>query len=428
MHTEKLTNELFDFINSSPCAYHAAENVAKELKRNGYTELFECDAWNLSEGGKYFVRRAGSSIIAFRFDGVSRPFTICASHNDVPGFRVKTSAHDSGAYDRILVERYGSPILYTWLDRPLSVAGRVFVRTEQAVEMRLINIDRDIAVIPSVAIHMNKSVNEKFSPDLKIDMIPLTASVNGGDIEQLVAEECGVNRDMLISHDLCLYNRERGKRIGANGEFILSPRLDDLACVFASLKAFIEAKEEGRIPVLAIFDNEEVGSATKQGAASTFLSDVLERIIPEREEYLRSIASSFMLSTDNAHAKHPNHPELSDSANAPLLGGGVVIKHNVNQKYATDALSSAVFGIVAERAGVKTQNYYNRADIPGGSTLGSISNTKVSVPTVDIGIAQLAMHSASETIAAEDLHSMYLALKMAYSSSFDIKNDKIIIK
>ncbi len=428
MNTEKLTKELFDFINSSPSAYHTVEAVATELKANGYTELFECDGWNLSKGGKYFVRRNGTSVIAFRFDGRPLPFMICASHSDAPAFRVKTSSQDSGTYDRLLVERYGGPILYSWFDRPLSIAGRAVIRTECGVESRLVNIDRDVAVIPSVAIHMNHTVNEKFSPSLTTDMLPLVANAKDGDVEALVADVLGVSREMLISHDLFLYNREYGKRIGAGGEFILAPRLDDLACVFASLKAFILAKEQNSIPVLAIFDNEEVGSETKQGAASTFLSDILERIIPDRAEYLQTIAKSYMVSADNAHAKHPNHPELSDSANAPILSGGVVIKYNANQKYATDGLSAALFKIICERAGVKVQNYYNRADQPGGSTLGSISNTKVSVYTVDIGIPQLAMHSASETASAEDITSMCLALEMMYSSDLGLKNDKIVIK
>ena len=247
-------------------------------------------------------------------------------------------------------------------------------------------------------------------------------------IEDIIANECGARREMLISHDLFLYNRDAGKRYGNNGEFILVPRLDDLACAFTSMKAFIEAKEDETIPVLAVFDNEEVGSETKQGAASTFLSDTLERIIPDKGEYLRSLAASYMVSADNAHAKHPNHPELSDAANAPTLSGGVVIKYNANQKYATDGLSAALFKIICERAGVKVQLFYNRPDLPGGSTLGSISNTKVSVPTVDIGIPQLAMHSATETAAAEDIGAMYLALCEMYSVCLDIKNDEIIIK
>ena len=428
MNTEKLINELFDFIKSSPTAFHATETVAKELRSNGYTELFECEAWSLAEGGKYFVRRGGTSVIAFRYSGKPNPFMICASHGDTPTFRVKGSEKDGKAYGKLLVERYGGPILYSWFDRPLSVAGRVMVRTEGGIEARLVNIDRDMAVIPSLAIHLNPSVNEKFSPSLATDTFPLLSGADGVSIEDIIANECGARREMLISHDLFLYNRDAGKRYGNSGEFILVPRLDDLACAFTSMKAFIDAKDNETIPVLAVFDNEEVGSETKQGAASTFLSDILERIIPDKGEYLRSLAASYMVSADNAHAKHPNHPELSDAANAPTLSGGVVIKYNANQKYATDGLSAALFKIICERAGVKVQLFYNRPDLPGGSTLGSISNTKVSVPTVDIGIPQLAMHSATETAAAEDIGAMYLALCEMYSVCLDIKNDEIIIK
>lgn len=428
MNAEKLTKELFDFIAASPSAYHTVENIAAKLKENGYTELFECNEWNMSKGGSYFVRRNGTSIIAFRYNGMPLPFMICASHSDSPAFRVKISGTESGVYDRIGVEGYGGGIMYSWFDRPLSIAGRAVLRTNNGVEQRLVNIDRDLAVIPSVAIHMNRTVNEKFSPNPATDMLPLVANAKEGDINALVADTLGVDKDTLLSHDLFLYNRDYGRCVGAAGEFIIAPRLDDLACVYTSLAAFLSAKEDRTIPVLAVFDNEEVGSQTKQGAASTFLSDTLERIIVNREEYFRAIASSFMVSADNAHAKHPNHPELSDAQNSVILGGGVVIKYNANQKYTTDALSAALFKIVCEKASVKTQDYYNRADIPGGSTLGSISNTKVSLSTVDIGIPQLAMHSANETASMEDVFSMYTALDAFYSTYLNLKTDKIVIK
>ena len=423
------TNSLFKFIKNSPSAFHTVASVKERLVADGYTELFEGSAWSLVDGGKYFVTRNGSSIIAFR-KCEARGFVITASHSDSPAFRVKASGESAlGTYTKLPVERYGGMILYSWFDRPLSIAGRVVVRTDDGIAVKLLNVDRDLLVIPSVAIHLNRSVNEKFSPNPAQDLIPLL-SAGGERVElgKLIADELGVKADDVISHDLFLYTRDDGRTIGANGELILSPRLDDLECVYSSLEAFLDSKEQGMIPVLAVFDNEEVGSDTKQGAASTFLFDTLSRIYPERDEYLAALASSYMVSADNAHAKHPNHPELSDADNAPTVNGGVVVKFNANQKYTTDSVSAAIFTEACRKAGVKYQTYYNRADMPGGSTLGSIANTKVSISTVDVGLPQLAMHSAVETAGAQDLADMIAVLTRLYSSNIDAKGDKIVIK
>lgn len=421
-----INNQLFDFLKKSPTAYHAVNSVKEMLLENGYTELFEGSSWKLSEGGKYFAVRNGSSIIAFNYTEKKNGFMIAASHSDSPAFRLKMTPEAVGAYTRLEIEKYGGMIYYSWLDRPLSLAGRIIVRTENGIEARLVNIERDIAVIPSLAIHMNRGVNEncKFNP--AVDLLPLTASKNEnskGSVIAEIAKELSVNAQDIVSHDLFLYNRDGGKTIGLNGEYILAPRLDDLECVFASAKAFLEAKKGESIPVLAIFDNEEVGSETKQGAASTFLYDMLRRIAGEKYEIM--LDNSFMVSADNAHAKHPNHPELSDPDNAPMLNGGVVIKWNANQKYATDGISNAIFSEIAKRSGAKIQNYYNRADMPGGSTLGSISNTKVSVKTVDIGLAQLAMHSSNETAGARDVDEMIKALREFFGTAIKQSGDKI---
>ena len=423
------TNSLFKFIKNSPSAFHTVASVKERLVAEGYTELCEGSAWSLVDGGKYFVTRNGSSIIAFR-KCEARGFVITASHSDSPAFRVKASGESAlGTYTKLPVERYGGMILYSWFDRPLSIAGRVVVRTDDGIAVKLLNVDRDLLVIPSVAIHLNRSVNEKFSPNPAQDLIPLL-SAGGERVElgKLIADELGVKADDVISHDLFLYTRDDGRTVGANGELLLSPRLDDLECVYSSLEAFLDSKEQGMIPVLAVFDNEEVGSDTKQGAASTFLFDTLSRIYPERDEYLAALASSYMVSADNAHAKHPNHPELSDADNAPTVNGGVVVKFNANQKYTTDSVSAAIFTEACRKAGVKYQTYYNRADMPGGSTLGSIANTKVSISTVDVGLPQLAMHSAVETAGAYDLADMIAVLTRLYSSNIDAKGDKIVIK
>ncbi len=423
-------NSLFEFIKNSPTAYHTVASVKEALLKDGYVELSESGAWTLADGGKYFVTRNGSSIIAFRKAASARGFVITASHSDSPAFRVKASGESAlGAYTKLPVERYGGMILYSWFDRPLSIAGRVVVRTDDGIAVKLLNVDRDLLVIPSVAIHLNRTVNEKFSPNPAQDLIPLLSA--GGkrtELDKLIADELKVSAEDIISHDLFLYTRDGGHTVGADGELLLSPRLDDLECVYSSLEAFLGAKEQGMIPVIAVFDNEEVGSDTKQGAASTFLFDTLSRIFTERDEYLAALATSYMVSADNAHAKHPNHPELSDADNAPMINGGVVVKFNANQKYTTDSISAAIFTEACRASGVKYQTYYNRADMPGGSTLGSIANTKVSISTVDVGLPQLAMHSAVETAGARDLYDMVSVLTRLYSSSIDIKGDKIVIK
>ena len=417
---------LFEFIKKSPSAYHAVDTVKKMLDNDGYTELYESERWKLAVGGKYYVIRNGTSIIAFRTVRDARGFMICASHSDCPSFRVKTTPETVGAYTRLEVEKYGGMIYYSWLDRPLSVAGRAVVKTTEGLETRLVDLDTDLVTIPSLAIHLNRGVNDgaKFNPAK--DLLPLYSGAGErGAFISSIAGALGVDADDVLSHDLFLYNRDEGKRVGKDGEFILCPRLDDLGCVYTSTVAFLEAREAQSLPVLAVFDNEEVGSETKQGAASTFLRDTLLRISGGETSLAVALENSFMLSADNAHAKHPSSPEMSDPDNAPILNGGVVIKYNANQRYTTDGLSDALFRTVCDRAGVTVQTYCNRADLPGGSTLGSISNTRVSVPTVDIGLPQLAMHSANETAGTKDIDSMINAISEFYSTSIAKKGSKV---
>ena len=408
-------SKLFDFISSSPSAYHTVDTVRSILDREGYTRLYEADGAPIVAGGKYYIIRNGTSIIAFRVPSSPRGFMIAASHSDSPAFRLKLTAEQRGAYTRLECEKYGGMIYYSWLDRPLSLAGRVLLSTEKGIEERLVDLARDIAVIPSVAIHLNRGVNDGCKLNPAVDLLPLYSDGEGKGIMAEIAEAASTSADKIIFHDLFLYNREGGRLFGADNKYILAPRLDDLGCVFTSLYAFIGANDSDSCPVLAVFDNEEVGSQTKQGAASTFLENTLRRIAGDRYDLM--LESSLMVSADNAHAKHPNHPELSDADNAPVLGGGVVIKYNASQRYATDGYSAALFMQICKSRGVKVQSYYNRADIPGGSTLGSISDTLVSIPTVDIGLGQLAMHSASETMGASDIDEMIGALTAFYSAS-----------
>lgn len=417
-------NELIDFIKASPSAHHTVDSVKHALLAEGYTELCESNPEAFSDGGKHFVIRGGSSIIAFK--GKGDGFMICASHSDSPCFKVKDEL--AGArYTRLATEKYGGMIHYTWLDRPLSVAGRVVVKTPTGVKSVLVNLDKAALTIPSVAIHLNRGVNDGYKFNPATDLLPLlgTAEVKGALMTALAAQANAKPED-IISHDLYLYNAEEGRVIGINDELVLAPRIDDLGCVYASLRAFLDAPESKNVSVLAVFDNEEVGSETKQGAASTFLDMTLGAIAGNR--YSQMLHNSFMVSADNAHAIHPNHSELYDGTNAPHLGGGVVVKYNANQRYTTDAISDGIFTTLAERAGAKLQKFSNRADMVGGSTLGSISNTRVSVSTVDIGLPQLAMHSATETAAVSDLTDMVKVLTALYSSSLERVGDEIIIK
>ncbi len=425
----KLHEELFSFIEKSPSPYHTVAHTAEQLRAAGFIPLSENDVWHLTEGGKYYVVRDGSSLIAFIYRKDPRGFLISAAHTDSPSFCVKSHAErtSAGAYVTLETEKYGGMMYYTWFDRPLSVAGRLMVRTAHGAETRLVAPARDLCVIPSLAIHMNRAVNDGFKANPAVDLLPLFGTgTPDGTLSALLAAQAGCAPEDILASDLYLCTREVGRVFGGKEEFILAPRLDDLGCVFACLKGFLSAKTPaGLSPVLALFDNEEVGSSTKQGAASTFLSDVLHRAAGEG--YPTALAGSFMVSADNAHAKHPNHPELCDPDHAPVVNGGVVVKFNAAQHYATDALSCAVFEEICRRADVPTQKYYNRADMPGGSTLGSISDTCVSVPTVDIGMPQLAMHSAVESAGVTDVTSITDAMRAFYASDLTLRDGTFIL-
>ena len=420
-----MINNMLKFIDNSPTAFHTVKSCKELLLGRGFRELCEGQRWETEKGGKYFVIRNGSSLIAFVKGEDAAPFMICASHSDFPLFKVKEEL--SGVYTRLSTERYGGLLMYSWFDRPLSIAGRVVVKEGSALTERLINIDRDLLVIPSVAIHLQRNANDGFSPKANIDTLPLF-TLGKKSLKEILASELSLSTEDIVSHDLFVYPREKGTLIGAEEELILSPRIDNLECVYTSLLAFLDSKESSATKVFAVFDNEEVGSESKQGAASPFLSDTLERISSDRESYFASLSGGFMVSADNAHAKHPAHPELSDAVEAPLLAGGIVIKHNANQRYTTEAVSEAVFTAICEKTGVKVQHYSNRADIIGGSTLGSISNTRAPILTVDIGLPQLAMHSAVETAAVSDALDMKKALTLFYSTTLEKKNEKIIVK
>ena len=429
------SEELIRFIKDNPTNFHVIEAQSGLLEKSGYVRLSEGERWSIIPGGKYYTVRNGSAIIAFRIPSKEPGgFMIMASHSDSPYLKVKPGGplRRCGAYSMLNVEVYGGAILYSWLDRPLSIAGRAYVRDKGGVVMKTVKIDRDLVLIPSLAIHMQRDVNSGFSPNPQKDMLPLIGGEDAQDPEALVAEELGIKREDLVSAELCLYNRTAPSRWGEKGEFISSPKLDDVQCAYSSLCGLLEsAPSERSIAVHAVFDNEEVGSVTKQGAASTFLSDTLRRMTAslgyDDEKYHMMLASSFMLSADNAHSVHPNHEEKADPVNRPVMGGGVVLKFAGNQKYSTDAASEAVFRELCAKGGVKSQTFANRSDLPGGSTLGNISSQQVPVMTAAIGLAQLAMHSSYETASGCDTEEMIKLAQALYSSDLHVEGSGFVL-
>ncbi|MGN1346856.1 MAG: M18 family aminopeptidase [Eubacteriales bacterium] len=426
-----VTRELLTFIENSPTAFHAVDSAAKLLDEAGFSRLNESDAWNLARGGKYYVTRNLSSILAFVIpETFAESFLITASHTDSPTFKLKTEYESEafGKYIKLNVEGYGGMIHSTWLDRPLSVAGRVIVKTDGKFTAKLVKIERDLVLIPNVAVHQNRSINSGFAYNPATDLMPLYSAKSGkGSLKNLLAEEIGCAAEDIAVSDLYLYNRTPSSIWGADSEFFSSPRIDNLQCAYTTLRGLVNAAEECKsLAVYAAFDNEETGSSTKQGANSQFLFDTLSRICETFElDIRRVLASSFMVSADNGHAKHPNHPEFSDGQNAPHMNEGVVIKSNAAQKYTTDALSTALFEEICRRADVPVQRFANRSDMPGGSTLGSLSNTNVALNTVDIGLAQLAMHSSYETAGCADTLYMIRAITEFYKTVFTTEADGV---
>lgn len=414
---EKKIDALRSFLDNSPSMYHGVEQVKTALKGAGYTRLAEGEDWKLAPGGKYYVGRGGSALVAFRIpQEEAAGFMISASHTDRPTFKIKENGELTGKYTRLTTEKYGGAIISTWLDRPLSVAGRVLVDTGDGVESRLVNIDRDLLLIPNVAIHMNRTVNDGYKWNPAVDTLPLAGSEAAqGKFWEILEDAAG---GKILGHDLYLYIRQKASIWGVEEGYISAAALDDLACVWGCSEGFLNSAPGKAIPVLSLLDSEEVGSASVQGAASTFLEDVLRRICGCLGLSMEQLLSrSFMLSADNAHALHPNHPEYSDANNAPVMGKGVVLKFNANQTYTTDGVSAAVFRKVCQKADVPVQTYYNRADLPGGSTLGRISLGHVSVLSADIGIPQLAMHSGYETAGVSDILAFSRVLETFYSSA-----------
>ena len=422
---KKISRGLVEFLNKSFTAFHAVENIKNRLVAEGFTPLSEGEKWNIEKGGRYFVTRNDTSVIAFKVpqnDYIG--FNIVASHSDSPCFKIKENSEitQAGQYICLNTERYGGMIMSAWFDRPLSVAGRIMVKTENGFESRLVNVDKDLLVIPNLAIHMDRTVNDGKAINPQNDMLPLLGDLSRKDrFMEIVAEAAGVNKDDIIAKDLFLYVRQNAGFVGLEEEFILAPKLDDLQCAYTSMEGFLAAESCDSVAVLAVFDNEEVGSGTKQGALSTLMYDTFTRMNRalgyDEEYYLCALTNSFMVSADNAHSLHPNYSAKADPTNRPVINKGVVIKHHANQQYTTDAVSCAVFKQLAEKAGAQVQHFANRSDMAGGSTLGNLSNRRVSLNTVDIGLPQFAMHSAFETAGVKDTEDFAEICRVFYSTS-----------
>lgn len=406
---DDISRDLIHFIAKSPSPFHAVRGIKAALLYAGFTEIREEDTWQIEKGGKYVVTRNGSALMAFTVpEEGAEAFHITASHCDSPTFKIKEDPEIAdGPYVKLNVEGYGGMIMSTWLDRPLSVAGRLLVTENGHLAEKLVAIDGTMLVIPSVAIHMDRSVNQHKEWKVQKDMLPLYGMTGAKTpFMDVIAAAAKVKAEDILAHDLILYSRVPGTIWGEEREFISSPKLDDLQCAFACFRGFTQGQKEKYISVYALFDNEEVGSTTSQGAGSTFLANTLERLARSLgysyDETMAMIARSFMISADNAHSVHPNHPEYADPVNRPVINGGIVIKYSAAQKYATNAFSAAYFKKLCKDHDIPTQTFTNHSDNPGGSTLGNISNTVIAMPTVDIGLPQLAMHSSYETAGVKD--------------------------
>ena len=415
-------DDLVEFLQESVTPFHAAATAESWLRAAGFTRLEEADYWNLEPGKGYYTPRNGSSVVAWRVpDHAIGGWRIVASHSDSPTWKIKTDIVENDGCRRLSVEGYGGMIMSTWLDRPLTVGGRVIVKTENGIESRLVCIDRDLLVIPSLAIHFQRDINKGHTFNPQVDMQPLWGPAGSRTLTDLVAEELGVDTADILDSDLQLVTRQAPTQIGPDGEFFMAPRIDDLECAATTLLGFLDAAAEtdsACAPVWAMLDNEEVGSSSRMGAQSSYLRDVLDRIvdaIPHSGQAMhRAMANSFMLSADNAHATHPNFPQKSDPCAPVRLGGGVVLKYNASQKYTTNAVSGAIFRAICEKADVPVQVFTNRADEAGGSTLGNLQSHTLPIPMADIGLAQLAMHSAVETASVADAEAMTKAVAAFY--------------
>lgn len=415
---KKLALELIDFLYDSPSACHGVKETQKILDKNGFIEIKEADKWDLKAKGKYYVIKNDSALIAFEVgtgDIEETGFRLIGAHTDVPGFRIKPNPQmiSEGKYIKLNTEVYGGPILHTWFDRPLSIAGKVSLKGASPLkpETRLVNINKPLLIIPSLAIHMNREVNEGFKINRQVDTLPLLGLINDklekeDYLMNILSEELQVNKEDILNFELGLYEYEKGMLIGMNEELISSGRFDDLWMVYAGIRALVDSRENAATKVMICIDNEEIGSLTAEGADSTLLNNILERITlglgKDREGYYRALANSIMISADLAHAVHPNLGDKHDPTNRPVLEGGPVLKIAASGSYSTDSFNGAVFAGVCEAAGVPFQKFVNRSDVRGGTTIGPVTAANLTIPVIDMGAPVLGMHSIRELASVKD--------------------------
>lgn len=425
----KLLNGMLDFMDKSPVNFFAVKTMEEILIKNNFEELDLSKDFNLKENSKFYIKNNDSAIIAFSIGKIKRGiFKIIDSHTDSPGFKVKSNPLIKTENMLSLnTEVYGGPILNTWLDRPLSMAGRVILKSDDPLnpKMQLINFEKNLCIIPNLAIHMNRDINKGFELNPQIHTLPLVALDNSKKyekkdfIKEVISKKLEIKTEEILDYELYLYDRQKASILGLNDEFISSGRIDNLASAYLSLKSLVENKNHTEINVIIATDNEEVGSGTKMGADSSFIETSLERIVSglkmNREDYLKNLENSFMISSDMAHGIHPNFKEKTDPTNIPLLGGGPVIKYAANKSYASDSISGAIFKDLCARAKVPVQTFYNRSDLRGGTTIGPITSRRINVRTVDVGCPMLAMHSVRELMAIKDLEYMFKVFKEFFS-------------
>lgn len=420
---KKFVENMLDFIYESPTQFNAVAVSAEILEKNGFEKLNPKENWKLEVGKKYYTTKNSSALVAFKVnsDEIEKEgFRIIGSHTDSPGFRIKPNAEmeSCGAYLKLNTEGYGGMILSTWLDRPLAMAGRVFLRGENPFKPveRIVNINKPVCIIPNLAIHMNRSINDGYKYNKQTDMLPLVGLINEqlekeNYMIKLLASELNVEIEEIIDFDIFLYEYEKGCFTGANEEFISTGRLDNLSMYYSSVEALLDSDSKSGISIAVGFDNEEVGSSTKQGADSNMLLNILERICislgKDRQQFFEAIENSFIISSDLAHAVHPNVNSMADPTNRPVMGKGPVIKVHAGQAYTSDGYSISVYKEICRECGVEYQEFVNKSDQRGGSTIGPISSTHIDIPSVDIGAPILSMHSIRELGCSEDFYNTY---------------------
>jgi len=431
---ENITKGLIDFLNKSHSEYNATNNIKTILLNEGFIELHESEDFNLKLGNNYFLIRNDNSVIAFKIANKLNDYhyLISASHSDSPSLKIKMCDDVvSNNYHKVAVEVYGGLIYSSYLDKPLSLAGRVVIKDENSLQSKIIDIDKNLMIIPNLCIHFNRDINKGSEYNPQTDLMPIISNnvELKNSVKTALIKELKISEKDIISYDLYLYNRDKATIGGLNDEFIMSPKIDNLESAYLSLLGFINANSENHISVYCLFDNEEVGSSTPSGADSNFLESTLKRINNslkfKEDDYFKALAKSFILSIDNAHAVHPNHPEVSDPNNLVYLNKGIVIKFNSNMNYTSDSFSVSPIKMLCEKNNIPYQYFYNKSDVRGGSTLGAISATHLSITSLDIGLAQLAMHSNYEVAGAIDPDYMFRLVKVFYESTILINGNSI---